>query len=103
MAAQTPDDGYTVDLKMLDETTNRIASFVKKLASTMDDIDVEVARKCAKVWEGSGADSYQERQVRWGRAMTRAAGEVEEMRLAAHRAHENYSAAKAANRGMLGR
>ncbi|MDL9944566.1 WXG100 family type VII secretion target [Gordonia sp. ABSL11-1] len=101
--AASPDDGYTIDLKLLDDTTERIAKFVKRLSDIMDEVDNDVVQRCAQVWGGIGSDAYQQRQATWARAMTRANGEVEEMRIAARRAHANYTSAKSTNLSMLGR
>ncbi|MDV7171936.1 WXG100 family type VII secretion target [Gordonia amicalis] len=99
----TPDDGYTVDLTQLDEATDRIATFVQRLTDLMEEVDTTVVKRCAEVWGGVGSEAYQERQRNWASAMTKAQGEVEEMRIAARLTHSNYSSAKAANLAMLGR
>lgn len=101
--APSPSDGYAIDLKLLDETTERIAAFVRKLSETMDQIDVGVVQKCAAIWGGVGAETYLARQARWTQAMTQASGEVDEMRIAARTAYGNYSSAKSTNMSMLGR
>nr|WP_296769426.1 WXG100 family type VII secretion target [Rhodococcus sp. (in: high G+C Gram-positive bacteria)] len=99
----TAPDGYTVDLALLDETTELIARFVRTLESTLTDIDTDVVQRCLGVWGGEGSAAYRERQARWTEAIARANGEVEEMRLAARTAHSNYSSAKSTNISMLGR
>lgn len=52
---------------------------------------------------GQTGDAFQDRHAQWSELITRANGEMAEMRAAAQRAHDNYSAAKSANRAMLGR
>ncbi|WP_161965418.1 WXG100 family type VII secretion target [Rhodococcus sp. P1Y] len=99
----TPPHGYTVDLALLDQTTERIAQYVRSLTDTMAGIDADVTQRCAAVWGGEGSAAYQERQARWNAAIARANGEVEEMRLAARIAHGNYSSARSTNISMLGR
>ncbi|ORI13130.1 hypothetical protein BJD99_00190 [Rhodococcus sp. 1163] len=96
-------DGYTVDLQLLDQTTELIAGFVASLETTLADIDSDVVQRLLQVWGGEGSEAFQERQSRWTAAIARAHGEVEEMRLAARTAHANYSAAKSTNISMLGR
>lgn len=98
-----PGGGYTVDLTLLDQTTELIANYVAALEGTLADIDRDVVQKCLQVWGGEGSAAYQERQARWTAAITRAHGEVEEMRIAARTAHTNYSSAKTTNISMLGR
>lgn len=74
----TPPHGYTVDLALLDQTTERIAQYVRSLTDTMAGIDADVTQRCAAVWGGEGSAAYQERQARWNAAIARANGEVEE-------------------------
>lgn len=95
--------GYTIDLVLLDETTELIAKFVLALENTLADIEVDVAQRCSEVWGGAGSAAYQDLQARWTEAITRANGELEEMRIAARTAHSNYSSAKSTNISMLGR
>jgi WXG100 family type VII secretion target len=99
----SPDDGYAVDLQLLDETTAEVSRFLGKLSSLVDDVERDVAKQCSTTWSGDAAKAFTEHQSRWEAAMSRARGELEEMRLAAQTAHSNYSAARAANLSMLGR
>jgi WXG100 family type VII secretion target len=103
MTGSSPDEGYAVDLQLLDTTTTDVARFLARLSDLVDDVENDVARACSNSWSGEAASAFAAHQRRWDAAMTRARGELEEMRLAAARAHSNYSAAREANLSMLGR
>ncbi|MDP7702698.1 MULTISPECIES: WXG100 family type VII secretion target [unclassified Mycobacterium] len=94
---------YSVDLKLLQETTDRIERLVRDITTAIETVHSDVAAPCQEALMGQTGDAFQDRHAQWSELITRANGEMAEMRAAAQRAHDNYSAAKSANRAMLGR
>lgn len=94
---------YSVDLQRLEETTNKIDKFVKNLADTILSVHTDFAKPTEEALQGRTGDAVQTRHTSWSAEITQAYGEMDEMKAAAKTAHGNYSAAKQANRSMLGR
>lgn len=94
---------YSVDLKLLQETTDRIERLVRDVTTAIETVHSDVATPCQEALQGATGSAFQDKHAQWSETITRANGEMAEMRAAAQRAHDNYSAAKAANRAMLGR
>jgi WXG100 family type VII secretion target len=94
---------YSVDLKLLQETTDKIERLVRDITSAIDTVHSDVANPCQDALQGATGTAFQDKHSQWSATITRANGETAEMRAAAQQAHDNYSAAKTANRAMLGR
>lgn len=94
---------YSVDLELLQETTDRIERLVRDITTAIETLHSDVAAPCREALVGQTRDALQVKHAQWSEMITRANGEMAEMRAAAQQAHDNYSAAKSANRAMLGR
>lgn len=95
--------GYSVDLNVLQATTDKIEKLVKDLTGAIEAVHSDVAAPCASAFQGDAGTAFQDKHAHWSDVITRANGELAEMKAAAQTAHDNYSAAKSANRSMLGR
>jgi ESAT-6 family protein len=89
----------TVSLPGLAEVVERLASFDRAVEAQLSSIDARMAG-LALTWTGAAASSYADAHARWASDLAAMRAAVHQLGRLAATAHDNYSAAVAANRAM---
>ncbi|MFC8383543.1 WXG100 family type VII secretion target [Nocardia sp. NPDC057272] len=93
---------FRADLADLEQIVTRVSGFVGFLTDSLDGLQQRI-NAVQQNWSGAAADAQAEAYREWHSGATDVAEGIETMRQAAQAAHDRYSAALAANLGMLGR
>ena len=95
-------DAYSVDLDLLQDTIDDLATCERALERLTNDVEARVAR-LHKEWDGLTAHAQREAHQEWEAGLDKMRDALAEMRAAATIAHGNYGSAIAVNVGFWGR
>lgn len=91
--------GYRVDLDLLEERVEQMASFERSLDRALTRLEAP-ARSLDATWTGLAAEAHRHAHARWLREAAEMRRALAGLRAAARIAHRNYRAAVAANVSM---
>ncbi|MGW4243285.1 WXG100 family type VII secretion target [Nocardia sp. NPDC004722] len=96
-----PGEGYAVDLKHLDEVTERIRAFNSFAVDSLSALDSK-SKVLSASWSSEAATAYEAVHREWMTGADEVRGGLDVLEAAARAAHGNYRSAVAANLKMLG-
>lgn len=93
----------TVNRALLESTTDEIETFAKDIGVFIEDVEKDVAERCAQHWSSDAEQEYQRRHRNWRQLMSEINRDFDQLRVIARTTLSNYNATRDSNLRMLGR